>query len=220
MDSIKSEGARWCTNAALIQCVERLSVEVAAGEFSGLERIFTERSLTPPVIQLDPHPNALPSAQHRLLLEYWRAKRSVNGLMPRNKLDPIDLHTLLGNLMLLEASPDGFDFIYRVYGTKIAEHAQKDWTGLTIGRMCELVDSRVGVFYRAIYAASALIHRPIFTEHSAPPSIGASAWQRLIVPLSDAAGNARFFLATNYPVRFHAVDKELNSAYVARLGAS
>lgn len=217
MSSRSNKPSLWCEDISIRQRVGRFSSEIAAGELSGLNDIFIEQGLAAPVVRIDPQEADLPGTAHKTLLGYWLANRSGAEIMPRHKVDPVELRTLLGNLMLLEASPDGLDFKYRVYGTVIADQVQRDWTGWSVGRMTAIVGSKLGVFYRAIYAASALLRRPIFTEHSSPASISAARWQRLIVPLSDADGKCCFFLATNYPVKFQEIDKSLEADYLNRI---
>jgi hypothetical protein len=74
-------------------------------------------------------PEEIPAPHLRKLYEWWRA-RHVGGKLPsRRQIDPFDLKFLLGNLMIIDVTHDPLRFRFRLIGTNIASHMERDWTG-------------------------------------------------------------------------------------------
>jgi hypothetical protein len=73
------------------------------------------------------------------LLTYWQEKRGARGMPARADLDPIDLGSILPNLLLVNVSGDPLDFSYRLIGTAIVERSMADYTGV---RLMDLPNQR------------------------------------------------------------------------------
>lgn len=65
----------------------------------------------------------------RELHGFWQHKRGGRPFPQRRDLDVIELWPWLGNLMLIEVENGGADFLYRVYGTILADYFSRDLTG-------------------------------------------------------------------------------------------
>ncbi|HVJ43405.1 MAG TPA: PAS domain-containing protein [Dongiaceae bacterium] len=65
----------------------------------------------------------------RQLHEIWQAKRTGTALPRRADFDPLDLKSVLPNLMIVEPEPEPFRLRYRLVGTKIARVSGFDFTG-------------------------------------------------------------------------------------------
>lgn len=133
------------------------------------------------------------------LLEYWRrlGKAHDNGLPRATQIDGIDLVPAIGNIMLLDVERDGFDAHYRLYGTKVANKAGRDWTGWLVSEMNRVTRTPASLLYRAGYLAVFRRLMPLFTEHNSPPWVEAEAWRRLILPLTDEQGRCTRLLVGN-----------------------
>lgn len=212
IDSIVAERAMWLARVGQHDLVADLARDILAGDQTSIRRVFEQADLPPPSIRLDPAFDTLELPQHRVLHRFW-SERLDNGQPPHRKVvDPIELRPALGNLLLLEVQSGGFDYIYRIFGTRITEHAGHDWTGWTVGAMSAKTESEIGVFYRAVYAACAQLRRPIATDHVSPIRLSAACWRRLIVPLTDDDGAVSWFLGANVPAEFRHLDDAKNAA--------
>ncbi len=79
-----------------------------------------------------------PGASHptlRFAFDYWLSK-APDGMLPgRQHIDPIELRTILPNVMLIDVEPDpaGAKFRLRLIGTAITEATGRDLTGQYFG---------------------------------------------------------------------------------------
>lgn len=82
---------------------------------------------------------------------FWQHKRGERSFPQRMDLDVIELWPWLGNLMLIEVENGGADFLYRVYGTVLADYFSRDLTGRRTSSLTGDVQTVVrGEYGRAI----------------------------------------------------------------------
>ncbi|MCH2395081.1 PAS domain-containing protein [Oceanibaculum sp.] len=136
------------------------------------------------------------------LLDYWRGlgEGQKDGVPLAAQVDGIDLVPALGNIMLLDVEREGFDARYRLYGTKVASKAGRDWTGWLVSEMNRVTRTPAALLYRAGYLAVYRRMMPLFTEHNSPPWTSAEAWRRLILPLADDQGRCTRLLVGNVDI--------------------
>jgi hypothetical protein len=147
------------------------------------------------------HPDQLEDRKLGFLLEHWqKLARACGGIPDRQDIDVLDLVPAIGNLMVLEAERDGFDAVYRVYGTGVADRAGRDWTGYRVSEMNRITRTPAALLYRTCYRAVFRRPAPLYTEHASPQWVGANSWRRLILPLSDRGLPCARFLVGNLPV--------------------
>ena len=60
---------------------------------------------------------------------YWDRIRAGRAMPSRADLDPADIRTILPCVFLLDVAQDPLDFRYRLIGTKMATHLNRDLTG-------------------------------------------------------------------------------------------
>jgi hypothetical protein len=70
-----------------------------------------------------------PGAVLREVLAYWRKQCASRAMPSRQDLDPLDIPSLLGGIMLADVMQDPIDFRYRLIGTGIADRLSRDDTG-------------------------------------------------------------------------------------------
>ena len=81
----------------------------------------------------------------------WQKKRGQRPFPQRQDLDVIELWPWLGNLMLIEVEGGGADYLYRVYGTVLADYFSRDLTGRRTSSLTGDVQAVVrGEYGRAI----------------------------------------------------------------------
>lgn len=217
-ESIAAERAMWLAQVGQHDLVAGLARDLVAGNQDPIRQLFEEVGLAPPSIHLDPALEALELLQHKVVHRFWNERLDKGRPPHRGAVDPVELRPALGNLLLLEACPNGLDYTYRVYGTRVTEHAGQDWTGWTVGAMSAKVGSGIGLFYRAVYAACAQLRRPIATDHVSPIWLSAACWRRLIVPLTGDEGTVSWFLVANVPAEFRHLDDSRKSELLRRVG--
>lgn len=143
----------------------------------------------------------LPDPKLGFLLRHWQALAAARGGIPdRGDLDVLDLIPALGNLLLLEVERDGFDAVYRVYGTAVADRAARDWTGFRVSEMNRTTRTPAALLYRACYLAVFRRPAPLFSQHRSPPYLNVGSWQRLVLPLADGDRPCSRFLVGSVPV--------------------
>jgi len=181
-------------------------VELAGGDVPG------------PTILPDPPVDAIAHPTLRFLFGYWRGLPRTTDLPVHTQIDPVEMREALGYILLLDVQPSGADFVYRLYGSGIAGVGGQDWTGWSVAAMAEKTKSNYGRFYRAVYRASLLSRRPVYSEHFSPSFLSARTWQRIVMPLVDATGAVSRFLVGNVPVGQRTLTREERAELVRRVG--
>jgi hypothetical protein len=55
------------------------------------------------------------------LYQYWNARRGIRPMPSRGDIDPTEMRQWLPRIMLVDVSPDGGQFAYRLVGTQIVD---------------------------------------------------------------------------------------------------
>lgn len=127
---------------------------------------------------------------HRL----WQKKRDGRPYPRRGDLDVIELWPWLGNLMLIEVENGGADYLYRVYGTVLADYFSRDLTGRRTSSLAADVQAVVRNEYgRAIGGGQPMVVTRDRTVQQ--KRIRAS---KLILPLGPARGTVDHLLVGLY----------------------
>jgi hypothetical protein len=173
----------------------QLTTDLVAGTTDSAARLFLDNGGRPPVVIWRPRPADLDLPQLAFLLRYWEGlPRQTNAPGPHLKLiDPLEMRDALGFVTLIDILDEGTDFLYRVYGTRIAERYGADLTG----RRTSETDngSYAAAFLVAIYRAVLKRAEPVFSEHYPSPRSSTAKWSRVALPLVGDSGRIERFLA-------------------------
>lgn len=60
---------------------------------------------------------------------YWNSKAQGGSIPARRDIDPLDIPSLLPQVVLLDIARDPWNFRFRLIGTNVAYHLSQDWTG-------------------------------------------------------------------------------------------
>lgn len=180
----------------LQQLADDLTQAVIAGRSGPIDTLFREIDSPPPVLRWAPDDASLAHRPLRFLNRYWRDQRGDCCPPPSRIIDPLDLGPALGYLMLLEPLHGGTDFLYRLYGTVVAEYAGIEMTGK---RVWEVPAPLVAAYFVATYRAVLAERRPLFAHHATHHDIQIAQWDRLILPFTGDDGRVDRLLVGNVP---------------------
>lgn len=71
----------------------------------------------------------------RRVYDYWCLIRGERELPSRQDISPEDMRVYLSRVMLIDVSYQPLDFVYRVFGSGIAQAAGKDYTGKSVRQL-------------------------------------------------------------------------------------
>ena len=179
--------------------IETFTTAVLTGENEPINEVFRANGNNPPLVHWAPGVDDLPKPQLKFLLEHWNRLGGPAAMPPRKAVDPVALKPALGFIMLLDAVDDGWDYVYRLYGSEITPHVVRDYTGKRTSELVMSGHTYITHFYIACYRAARLRRLPLYTENTPPPSIAVRIWHRLLLPFADAAGEPGHFLVGNVP---------------------
>jgi len=123
----------------------------------------------------------------QILHDWWQGKRGTRAMPARAELDPLELKSILADLVLIDVRPmpgKSHTFTYRLAGTEIDSRFGIRLTGLTLD---ELPFGDAGASIRRQYEATVREQRPVFCCHSVVVAGKRYVeYERLVVPLSGA----------------------------------
>jgi hypothetical protein len=132
----------------------------------------------------------------RVLYDYWQRIHPAPGVLPgRQHFDPLEVHTLLPNIWLIDVVRPQLRFRYRLVGTRITEAL-----GDTTGRWLDEVhpDFHPGSPTHENYLAVAT-HRDLSWRRGKPVLMAYSERcveiERLLLPLANDGGTVDVILA-------------------------
>jgi hypothetical protein len=143
------------------------------------------------------------------LYDYWDRKR-VGRVMPaRSDIDPLEMRSWLGNLVLIDVAAGRFT--YRLYGTKFVESFGVDMTGQGVDDLPIDQRERVRADYETVRTSChprARLYTSVFeVPHPGRPASSAGpreqqvvTWERLVLPLSDGGETVMMLLVGAYPL--------------------
>jgi len=128
------------------------------------------------------------------LYNFWLHRCQGEHLPMAADLDPSDLRPWLDNLVLLDVSVDGGDFVYAYYGRSFANAFGAD----TVGKSIAALPKEQADVLKAEYDRVVREHLPSARVYTADFEGEAQTWERLVVPLFDAKGEVEKLLVSAY----------------------
>ncbi len=124
----------------------------------------------------------------------WQHKRGGRPYPQRKDLDVIELWPWLGNLMLIEVEDGGTDYLYRVYGTVLADYFSRDLTG----RRTSSLSADVQAVVRGEYGRAIDKGQPIVVTRDRTVQQKRIRASKLILPLGPDRGKVDHLLVGLY----------------------
>ena len=157
-----------------------------------------ERRLPPHEIIWSPQEIDLENQYLQFLLSYWRALPRVGDLPLAASVDPLQMGPALGNIVVSEVLDDGWDYRFRLFGSRIVDRFGKDLIGQ---RMSEAeFRSETKAFLIAVYLCVISKREAAFTAHIMREHPALLTWWRIILPLQNESGAVSRFLVGVVPV--------------------
>jgi hypothetical protein len=182
-------------DAEFERLVADVTADLIAGHDAALRAMFERIESPTPMVMWEPDATTLEAHPHLAFLQrYWSERRRDADLPLSSGIDAIDLAPVLGHVMLMEPVDGGDDFLYRVYGTLIAQQAGMEMTGK---RVRDIPAPLVAVYFLATYRAVMQGRRPMFAHHSTHHDIQIAEWDRLILPFVNDEGMVDRLLVGN-----------------------
>ena len=167
-----------------------------ADDHEALEQLFEDIDTEPPAVVWSPSAEQLADEILIFLRNYWLDLRRGDAPPLSRHIDALDLAPALGYLMLLEPQDGDTDFLYRVYGSRIADYSRFEMTGK---RVWDVPSTWVAAYFSATYRAVCIRHEPLFSFHRARIDQFHAQWQRLILPFVNEEGVVDRLLVGNVP---------------------
>lgn len=129
----------------------------------------------------------IPDFKHPKILElaeYWMSIHPGDRLPSRKDLDPIDILSLLPNLVLVDVETDPYRFLARVQGTEVSRAMKMDLTGRYLHDVFADFDQTFPYKDRVkVVETGCAVHR--FGSPSLPFALDFVPIERLHVPFSS-----------------------------------
>lgn len=178
---------------AAIDAVEPLAATLAQGRSDAAGALFAAHGAPSPMIVWRP---TLADARHPILRSFLRGCGEDGGPLPLSWLDSEEFAALADWAMVVApVGSDGDDYVYRHYGTKIAEVYQTDLTG----QRTSSIGGHVALFFTALYNAVSMRRESALSVHEPPRQVFVRAWRRVIQPLMDDDGRIVCHAVANVP---------------------
>jgi hypothetical protein len=125
------------------------------------------------------------------LLAYWQGKHDGDHLPSRRSIDPLEMSEWLGNLILIDVTPDG-DYRYRLYGSEFVAEFGREMTGHSIRELPKEQQALIEAEYEFANRTRKPAVRVYTADFDAGNMFGSqdastkrATWERLILPLAS-----------------------------------
>lgn len=136
----------------------------------------------------------LRSPQLKDLYRFWVGLCVGENPPTSGDLDPADLQPWLDNLVVLDVTIDGEDFIYAYYGQSFAAA----FGASTVGKSVSELPVQHADVLKAEYEGVLRERMPVARIHSADFDGEQQTWERLVLPLFDDEGEVEKLLVAAY----------------------
>lgn len=128
------------------------------------------------------------------LYRFWLDLCEGERLPMAADLDPADLRPWIDNLVVLDVSVDGDDFIYAYYGRSFSNAFGAD----TVGKSVSLLPEEQAEILKAEYDHVVRERLPAARVYTADFDGDTQTWERLVLPLFDGDGEVEKLLVCAY----------------------
>ncbi|KJS36324.1 MAG: hypothetical protein VR70_14070 [Rhodospirillaceae bacterium BRH_c57] len=131
------------------------------------------------------------------LYQFWLGLCRNERLPMAADLDPAHLRPWIDNLVVLDVSVDGDDFIYAYYGRSFSNAFGAD----TVGKPISNLPTEQAATLKAEYDRVVKDHLPQARVYTADFDGDTQTWERLVLPLFDRIGDVEKLLVCAYRLK-------------------
>lgn len=175
---------------SLVEHILAERLDVVAHRFQAAQANLLALSWRPQADEMD-------APELKFLLEYWQKLCEGGALPTADRVSPFDMRPVLGHVVLVDPLEDGRNGRFRLFGSKVAQRAGADLTGKLVADLDG--GSYLAEFARALHRAVFVRREPVFAAHQPAAAISATAWQWLILPLTEAGQAVTRYLVGMVP---------------------
>lgn len=177
--------------------IERWKTLLQDDDLTELRDLFQANGARGPSIQWDPAVEDLKLAPMKFTLDCWH-KAATTGLPTTQFVDPIRLAPALGYLLLVDVIDGGHDFTYRLFGSYVSAVSGFDMTRKRLSD--HPASAHIREFSMALYRAAMIRREPVWSHYGPAMAVSTAAWERIVLPLTDADGTICRFLVATVPI--------------------
>jgi hypothetical protein len=178
--------------------IDRWQESLLKGDTTEVRGVFEANGARGPSILWQPSVEDQTRKQLRFVLEYWREAAAAVGTPSVRMIDPVRLAPALGYILLVDVLEGGRDFSYRLFGSIIGSVSGFDMTNKPLSR--HPASAYIREFSMALYRAVIVRREPVWSLYGPAMAVNTAAWERIILPLVDEAGDICRFLVGIVPI--------------------
>ncbi|MCA3267507.1 MAG: PAS domain-containing protein [Azospirillum sp.] len=156
------------------------------GRTDAIRAAFATLGVGVPDLRWTPAASDCVAEPNRFFVDHWNDLRGGRDLPLRRALDPVGLRPALGFVNLVEATDDGVDFMYRVFGSFVGAAIGRDMTGRLVSEAP--VDRHLVDLSVAACLAVGLRRAPLLIRRAGAGEPGALRWERVFFPFDAGDG--------------------------------
>lgn len=149
-----------------------------------------------PIVCWAPTAEAVPIPALRTCLTQWYALRGDRTLPDWRDFRSEEFGAIVSRSSVVDPIPGSTDLRYRIFGSRLAESAGRDWEGATVGDIARASRCLGPIMVRAVYNLARGRRIPVYTRHARAQSRRVDEWHRVVLPfrVSDQS-DVRFLSA-------------------------
>ncbi len=161
---------------------------------NGILEKYTQ--LAPPIVCWAPTLDDVPIPVHRECLTRWHLLRGERQLPDWSDFRTEEFGSVVTRSTVVDPIPGTTDLRYRIFGSRVAESAGRDWEGATLGDVARVRRSLGPLLIRAVYILARERQVPVYTWHARAAGGRVDGWHRLVLPfVAPAPYGIRFMSA-------------------------
>ncbi len=147
---------------------------------SGILEKYTR--LATPIVCWAPAAETVPIPILRTCLTQWHALRGERTVPDWRDFRSEEFGAIVSRSSVVDPIPGSTDLRYRIFGSRLAESAGRDWEGATVGDIARACRCLGPIMARAVYNLARDRKVPVYTWHARAHSRRVDEWHRIVLP--------------------------------------
>ena len=185
-----SENATGLPAMGTDEAADLLAGSLVFGRTDHVAELFSQNRRRPPLVLWSPAQSELFEREIRGFDRVCSEMSDGSECIPDERFEIERLRPFRRSLSLLDCIDQGRDFRYTYYGQAIAEMLERTMQG----RLVSEIEGYVGLFFASVFRAAMIRKDRVLSQHEPPHQRFVHNWTRMIVPITDSAGNVIRFV--------------------------